>query len=115
MASRKCPMCLSSVSIIVVLRGSDDLACAKCSHPLHVASLSSYVATWIGLAAGVLCAWGVARSLAGTMLGWALPVLYGTVAYGVVSAFALAIFGDLVVHPLPVTSPAEDGHTSHSH
>jgi len=113
MALRKCPMCLASMSKRAVLRGTDDLACPKCNHPLEVASPSSYVATWIGLAAGVLCAWGSGRSLTDTMLGWALPVVYGTVAYGVVSALALVIFGDLVVRHQDPAFSTEAGHASH--
>lgn len=113
MALRKCPMCLTSVPKRAVLHASHDLACPKCGHPLKVASASSYLATWIGLAAGVLCAWGGARSSAGAMLGWALPVVYGTAAFGVVSAMALAIFGDLVVRHQDPAFSTEAGHVTH--
>jgi hypothetical protein len=112
MAQRTCPICIVTVSYAIVLSRSDELSCPSCNQPLELIPLSRYLATWLGLAVGVFCSWDAARSLAGGLLGWALPVLYGFIAFGLVSAAALALVGDLRVSDAPAASSTESGHAS---
>jgi hypothetical protein len=115
-ASRVCPKCNAQVSPGVVAAFAGGLECPSCHTRLEVNPAARMLAAWAGLAAGYL-AWRITRGGPG-ILGSVLPVLYALLAFGVVSALANIVAGDLRVAPeLPVEAPpaAAYGHDAHGH
>jgi hypothetical protein len=86
-----CPACGASISLPRVLALSDDLRCPVCGRPLELAPAGPLVASFAGLAAAALAAWVAARGPArpGDSLFWFLPVVYGILAFGIVSPLIL--------------------------
>jgi hypothetical protein len=96
-AARQCPNCLAMVSVTAILTRSNDLVCAGCGKGLEVGAASRYIAAFTGLAAGAL-GWraSVSHYSHGTnSLGWALPVLFAVLAFGLVSLIVLAFAAEL--------------------
>ena len=115
MASRVCPQCMRKVPGAAAAAFSDGVECPGCHARLEVSPASRMLAAWAGLAAGWV-AWRVTRGGSG-ILGGALPLLYAVLAFGIVSALAIILSGDL--RPAPEAPPAEaapaasHGHGSH--
>ncbi len=84
---------------------SDGMECPGCKTRLEVSPASRMLATALGLAAGALVYRLTRGSSAG--LAWALPVLYGFLAYGVVSPLYLMLTADLrLAREQPAAEPA---------
>lgn len=114
MAIRICPLCFGKVSWAMVVTQSDDIPCPQCGKTLEVSRPSRV----LGGLVGVLSGWLVYRltSSGEGMLAWALPMVYATVAYAMVSPVFLMLTADLVVKPeQPYTEPvaAPTGHGGH--
>ena len=117
MASRVCPKCNAHVSAGAVAAFSDGIECPNCHTRLEVNPAGRMLASWAGLAAGYL-AWRITRGGPGP-LGGSLPLLYSLLAFGVVSALATMLAGDLRIAPeLPpveAAPAASHGHDAHGH
>jgi hypothetical protein len=93
---------------------SEGMECPHCHARLEVSPASRALAAWAGLAAGYL-AWRMTRGGDG-ILGGALPLLYAVLAFGIVSALAVMLSGDLGLAPeAPAVAapPAGHGHDAH--
>ena len=117
MASRVCPKCNAHVSAGPVAAYSDGIECPGCHTRLEVNPAARMLAAWAGLAAGWV-AWRVTRGGPGP-LGGSLPLLYSVLAFGVISALATMLAGDLRIAPeLPpveAVPAASHGHDAHGH
>jgi hypothetical protein len=117
MASRICPKCNAPVSAAAVAALSDGIECPGCKTRLEVSPPGRMIGAWAGMAAALL-AWVVSRGGSGP-LGASVPLLYGVLAFGVVSALVTMLMGDLRIAPeLPPPAPAPahgHGHDSHGH
>ncbi|HMD31652.1 MAG TPA: hypothetical protein VKG84_07065 [Candidatus Acidoferrales bacterium] len=115
MAIRKCPACLTTASMGVVAAHTNDFVCTGCGQHLEVREASRVLAAVAGIAAGYF-SMGFVPSVYST-LGWAVPALFGLLAYGCVSALVLMVTADLRVIPAPaaarVAAPAAAA--SHGH
>jgi hypothetical protein len=89
---------------------SEGMDCPNCHTRLEVNPAARMLAAWAGLAAGFL-AWRLTRGGAG-QLGAVLPLLYSLLAFGVVSALAAMLAGDLRIAP---ELPAEPAPAAHGH
>jgi len=78
---------------------SDGMECPHCQTRLQVASGSRMVATVAGLVAAYLAWWFTRDST--NILGFALPVLFAILAFGVVSPLVLAFTAGLRIAPPP--------------
>jgi len=111
MAIRKCPACLTTASMGAVAAHSYDFVCAGCSQHLQAAEASRVLASTVGIAAGYF-ALGAAPPPHST-LGWAMPVLFGLLAYGCVSALVLMVTADLQLIPAPAQPAASAEPAAH--
>src|SRR5271154_4092957 len=115
MAIRKCPACLTTASMGVVTAHTNDFVCAGCGQHLEVTEASRVLAAAAGIAAAYF-ALGAAPAPHST-LGWAMPALFGLLAYGCISALFLMVTADLRVIPAPApqaaVAPAAAGHGHH--
>ncbi len=103
MAIRKCPACLTTAPMGAVVAFTNDFVCAGCGQHLEVSEASRVLAAAIGIAAGYLAV--STAPPAYSTLGWAVPVLFGLLAYGCVSALILMASADLRLIPAP-TQPS---------
>jgi hypothetical protein len=115
-AVRMCPHCGNTVPATLVMALSDGMECPHCQTRLQVATGSRMVAT----AAGLVVAWVVWQLTRGStnILGFALPVLFTILAFGIVSPLVLAITAGLRIAPAPqVFEPvaAHGTHGTHDH
>jgi hypothetical protein len=120
MAARTCPNCMTVMPPVRVVAYSNDLVCGGCQKPLEISALSRDFAVALGLVASAGVWWETSHaSQAGTSLGWALPVLYAVIAFGIVAATLLMVMADLRIKdlemaPAPTVALAEPhSHTSH--
>ena len=112
MASRVCPQCMNKVPGTLVAAFSDGIECPNCHTQLEVSPASRMLAAWAGMAAGWV-AWRVTRGGPG-ILGGALPLLYAVLAFGIVSALAVVLSGDLRPAPAaPAEATPSAGHDAH--
>jgi len=111
MAIRKCPACLTTAGMGVVVAQSNDFVCAGCGQHLEVTTGSRVVASGAGMVAGYF-ALRAAPPVYST-LGWAAPTLYALLAYGCVSALLLMTTADLHLIPAPSQPAVADAPASH--
>jgi hypothetical protein len=116
MAIRKCPACLTTASMGVVAAKTNDFVCAGCGQHLEVKEASRVLAATAGIIGAYLVL--TATPPPHTTLGWAIPALFGLLAYGCVSALVLMLAADLQVIPAPaapvaVAPAAAGGHDHH--
>jgi hypothetical protein len=112
MAIRKCPACLTTAPMGAAVAFSDDFVCAGCGQHLEVTEASRVLASAAGIAAGYF-ALRLAPPIYSTALGWAVPVLYGLLAYGSVSALILMTTADLRLIPPPPPQAAPEAPAAH--
>jgi hypothetical protein len=95
LAIRKCPSCLTVVPAGKVVAFSNDLVCPGCHRPVGISPVSRDFA----IAAALVVAAAVWRWSAGragdSLLGWALPIVYAFLAFGVVAPLVLMASADL--------------------
>lgn len=116
MAIRMCPQCGKSVPAARVMALSDGMECPHCQTRLQVATGSRMVAVAAGLIAAGLVWWLTRDST--NILGFALPVLFSFLAFGIVSPLVLAFASALRTAPsAPVFEPvaAHGGHGQSVH
>lgn len=111
MAIRICPHCGNSVPATLVMALSDGMECPHCQTRLQVAAGSRMVATVAGLAVAWLV-WRVTRDSA-NILGFALPVLFAILAFGIVSPLVLAFTAGLRIAPPPQVFEPVAAHGTH--
>lgn len=111
MATRICPHCGNTVPATLVMAFSDGLECPHCETRLQVASGSRMVAS----AGGLVAAWLVWRITRGStnILGFALPVLFAILAFGVASPLVLAFTAGLRIAPPPQVFEPVAAHGAH--
>jgi hypothetical protein len=105
--ARKCPNCMATVPVRKFHRYSNDLECPSCKSPLEISALSRNISAFLGLAVAALV-WKASSAhyaSAPGALGWAFPVLFSFLAWGVASALVLIPTGDLRLRP-PETPPS---------
>jgi len=117
MAARKCPQCLTLISMGHAAAFTDRIECPSCKSVLEVAVISRHLAIWAGLLAGVL-AWRLTAGGAGTF-AWVVPVVLAFLAYSLVAAIGTMFTADLRLRPSePVAEPIGDsghGHVGGNH
>ena len=91
---------------------SDGVECPHCHTRLEVAPGGRMIASTAGLAAGWI-AWHLAPS--SSNLGFALPVLYAFLAFGIVSPLVLMFTAGLRPAPPPPVAAPATAHGSHGH
>jgi len=115
MAIRKCPACLTTAPMGAVAAKSNDFVCAGCGQHLEVKEASRVLAATAGIVGGYLAV--TAMPPPPPTLAWAIPALYGLLAFGCVSAVILMFTADLRVVPPPAepvaVAPADGGHAHH--
>jgi hypothetical protein len=98
-------MCLQAVIPGHVVAYSDGMDCPGCGRRLEVSLGSRYLASLMGIAAGVL-AWRQSNPAQGEM-GFAAAVLWAFLAYSAVAPLVLMVIADLrVKEEEPVAEPA---------
>jgi len=107
---RICPHCGNTVPATLAMAFSDGLVCPHCETLLQVSNGSRMISS----AAGLVAAWLVWRATSGStnILGFALPVLFAVLAFGVVSPFVLAFTAGFRIAPPQVFEPVA-AHGSH--
>jgi len=110
-ATRICPHCGNTVPATLVMAFSDGLECPHCETRLQVSSGSRMVAS----AAGLVAAWLVWRITRGStnILGFALPVLFAILAFGIASPLVLAFTAGLRIAPPPQVFEPVAAHGAH--
>lgn len=112
---RICPHCGNKVPATLAMAFSDGLVCPHCETLLQVANASRMIAS----AAGLVAAWLVWRATRGStnILGFALPVLFAVLAFGIVSPLVLAFTAAFRIAPPQVFEPvaAHGAHGSSVH
>jgi hypothetical protein len=93
----KCPHCMSIVPTGLILSRSYGMVCPHCHTRLTVADGGRYLGALAGLLAAALV-YRVTRG-SGGLLGWALPIVYAFIAFGVVSPLVLMLAADLQTAP----------------
>jgi hypothetical protein len=114
-AIRMCPHCGNTVPAGLVVAFSDGLECPHCQTRLQVTDGSRMIAAAVGLVAGWI-AWWVTRAST-NILGFALPVLFSVLAFGIVSPLVLMFTATLRIAPgAPVFDPVPaHGHAPSVH
>jgi hypothetical protein len=120
MSARQCPNCMAFVPAGQIVAYSYDLVCPSCQHPVELSALSRNLSAYAGLVAGAIV-WWVANahySKESGALSWALPLVFGYLAFSVVAPLTLILTADLKLKPIDAvevqygtTLPAP----SHSH
>ena len=108
MAVRKCPQCLAVIPAGEALAYSNAMECPGCKKRLEISDGSRFIATLAGMLAGVLV-WRLTSHGAGTF-AWVLPIVYATLAFGIVTPLALAFIADL---RLKHEAPPEESVAAH--
>ena len=91
---------------------SDGLECPHCQTRLQVADGSRMIAVAVGLVAAWIAWWATRAST--NILGFALPVLFSFLAFGIVSPLVLMFTAALRIAPAaPVFDPVA-AHGSHA-
>lgn len=111
MATRICPHCGNTVPATLVMAFSDGLECPHCQTRLQVASGSRMVASAAGLVAAWLV-WHITRDST-NILGFALPVLFAILAFGIASPLVLAFTAALRIAPPPQVFEPVAAHGTH--
>jgi hypothetical protein len=111
MAIRKCPACLTTAPMGVVVTRSYDFVCAGCGQHLEVTEASRVMASGVGIVAGYFALRGAPPVY--STLGWAAPILYALLAYGCVSALLLMTTADLRLIPAPSEPAATEAPGAH--
>lgn len=111
MAIRICPHCGQTVPATLAMALSNGLECPHCQTLLEVGNGSRLVASAAGLVAGWLV-WLFTRG-SSNILGFALPVLFAVLAYGIVSALVLAFTASFRIAPPPQVFEPVAAHGSH--
>jgi hypothetical protein len=111
MAIRKCPACLTTAPMGTAAALSYDFVCAGCGQHLEVTEGSRVLASAAGIAAGYFAL--NAAPAANSTLGWAVPVLYALLGYGVVSALILMTTADLRLIHAPAQPAATEAPATH--
>jgi hypothetical protein len=115
-ASRMCPHCGNTVPAGLVMAFSDGLECPHCQTRLQVTDGSRMIAVAVGLVAAWIAWWATRAST--NILGFALPVLFSFLAFGIVSPLVLIFTAALRIAPAaPVFEliPAHGSHASSVH
>jgi hypothetical protein len=118
-ANRMCPQCGKVVPAACVMALSDGMICPHCQARLEVATGSRMLAATAGLIAGWL-AWRLTRDST-NILGFALPVLFAILAFGIVSPLVLLLAAGLRLVPAatvfePIAAaPGGHGQSAHGH
>jgi hypothetical protein len=103
---RCCPICMAVVPAGKVVAHTNDLVCDGCGKPLEIASGSRDLAVFAGLVAGAVSWWLAAHSAqSGSVLGWALPVLYSVLVFGAVTPAVLMLSADLRIREVSAAAP----------
>jgi uncharacterized paraquat-inducible protein A len=116
MAIRICPHCGKTVPAALIAALSDDLECPHCQTRLAVSNGSRMFSSTVGLVVAGLVYWLTRNST--NMLGFALPVLFAVLAFGVVSAVVLIFTAALrIATATPVFEPVgtHDYGRTHDH
>ena len=121
MSARQCPNCFAFVPPGPIVAYSYDLICPTCQSPLEISALSQNLSAFIGLIAGGIVWWlaNAHYSEHPGALGWALPVLFGYLAFSVVAPLVVILTADLKLKPLDSIvfqyepSPSHTSHPSH--
>jgi DNA-directed RNA polymerase subunit RPC12/RpoP len=114
-AIRMCPHCGNTVPAGLAVAFSDGLECPHCQTRLLVTDGSRMIAVAVGLVAAWI-AWWLTRAST-NILGFALPVLFSFLAFGIVSPLVLMFTATFRIAPgAPVFDlvPAH-GHASSVH
>ena len=111
MAIRMCPHCGNTVPATRVMAFSDGMECPHCQTRVQVTNGSRMAAA----AAGLVVAWLVWRITRGStnILGFALPVLFAVLAFGIVSPLVLAFTAGLQTAPPPQVFEPVAAHGTH--
>jgi hypothetical protein len=105
MAAR-CPQCMSKVPASLVVSSSYGMECPNCHARVQVTDGGRYVAALAGMAMAFVV-YRFAR-ISGGLLGWALPIVYAIVAFGVVAPLILMLVADVRLAP-PEPEPIAPG------
>lgn len=106
MAIRKCPHCGNTVPAALVLTLSDDIECPHCQTELAVSSGGRIFSSTVGFVVAGLVYWLTRNST--NILGFALPVLFAVLAFGIVSALVLTLTASLhIVTATPIFGPVD--------
>jgi len=108
---RICPHCGNAVPASLAMAYSDGLVCPHCETLLQVSNGSRMISS----AAGLVAAWLVWRATRGStnILGFALPVLFAVLAFGIVSPLVLAFTAGFRIAPLPQVFEPVAAHGAH--
>lgn len=112
MAIRMCPHCGNTVPAGLVVAFSDGLECPHCQTRLQVTDGSRMIASAVGLVAGWIAWWGTRAST--NILGFALPVLFSVLAFGIVSLLVLMFAATLRIAPGAPVFDLVPAHGSHA-
>ena len=106
MAIRVCPHCGNTLPAALVVTLSDDMECPHCHTRLTVSKGSRLFSSAVGLVvAGVV--YSFTRNST-NILGFALPVLFAVLAYGIVSALVLTLTATLhIATATPIFEPVD--------
>ena len=110
----KCPQCMSKVPVGLIVSRSYGMECPNCHSRLEVTPGGRYLGAIAGLLAGAL-AYRLTRGSDG-LLGWALPIVFAFIAFGVVSPIVLALTADLQLaapEPEPIAAGEASAAASH--
>jgi hypothetical protein len=110
-ATRICPHCGNTVPATLVMAFSNGLECPHCQTLLEVGNGSRMVASGVGLVAAWLV-WRITRGST-NILGFALPVLFAILAFGIVSPLVLAFTAGLRIAPPPQVFEPVAAHGTH--
>jgi hypothetical protein len=111
MAIRKCPACLTTAPMGTVVALTNDFICAGCGQHLEVTEASRVLASAAGIVAGYFALDFAPHPI--STLGWAVPVLYGLLTYGCVSAILLMLTSDLRLIPAPIQPVMPEAPAAH--
>ena len=114
---RACPICMAIVPAGKVVSHSNDLVCDGCGKALEISAGSRDIAVYVGFLAAMFSWWlGAHSAQSGSVLGWALPVLYAVLTFGAVTPAVLMLFADLRIREFwrlrPAPQPHRRAHTA---
>ena len=112
MAIRMCPHCGKTVAAGLAVAFSDGLVCPHCQTRLQVTDGSRMIAVAVGLVAAWIAWWATRAST--NILGFALPVLFSFLAFGIVSPLVLMFTATFRIAPGAPVFEAVPAHGSHA-
>ena len=117
MAIRVCPHCGNTVPAALVATFSDDMECPHCHTRLTASNGSRMFSSTVGFVFAGVVYWFTRNST--NILGFALPVLFAVLTFGIVSALVLMLTAALrIASAAPVFEPVgtlKSGRSVHGH